>query len=40
VVATAAAVKKGIDMTKDAAAAGANETINNDAMDEGPSGSG
>lgn len=40
VVAAAAAVKKGVDMTKEAGQAGANETIDNDAMDEGPSGSG
>jgi hypothetical protein len=40
VVATAAAIKKGADMTKEAAQAGASETIDNDAMDEGPSGSG
>jgi hypothetical protein len=39
-VATAAAVKKGVDMTKEAAQAGAAETIDNDSMDEGPSGSG
>jgi hypothetical protein len=34
------AVKKGADMAKDAAKAGVSETIDNDAMDEGPSGSG
>jgi hypothetical protein len=34
------AAKKGADMAKDAAQAGVNESIDNDAMDEGPRGSG
>jgi hypothetical protein len=34
------AVKKAADTAKDMAQAGAKETIDNDAMDEGPSGSG
>jgi hypothetical protein len=34
------AVKKGVDVTKQAGQAGVSETVDNDAMDEGPSGSG
>jgi hypothetical protein len=34
------AVKKGAEMVGDAAKAGVSETIDNDAMDGGPSGSG
>jgi molybdenum cofactor biosynthesis enzyme len=40
VVAGVMAVKKGAEMVGDAAKAGVSETIDNDAMDEGPSGSG
>lgn len=33
-------MKKGVDTAKQAGQAGASETVDNDAMDEGPSGSG